>query len=103
MGAKLTFDHIHVIGPVSDGQCDGFLVPLHQVHHHGLLLGGDPAADDRTALAGQVDEVLLPLLFFSFQLPFTLRSHSPFFLCPRKLQLQDLASLDLFLQKNFIL
>ena len=94
---ELTFDHVYVIGPVSNGQCDGFLVPLHQVHHHGLLLGGDAAADDCTALAGQVNEVLLPLFFFDFQPPFTLRPKSPFFFRPWELQLQDVTCLGLFL------
>lgn len=94
---RLTFDHVYIIGSVSNRQRDGFLVPLHQVHHHGLLLGGDPAADDRTALAGQVNKVLLPLLFFGFQPPFALRPHSSFFFCPWELQLQNITCLGLFL------
>lgn len=100
---RLTFDHVYIIGPISNRQRDGFLVPLHQVHHHCLLLGGDPAADDCTALTGQVYKVLLPLLFPGFQTPFTLRPHPSFFFRPRELQLQNLTSLGLFLQKNFIL
>lgn len=101
--ARLTFDHVYIIGPISDGQRDGLLVPLHQVHHHCLLLGGDPAADDCAALTGQVYEVLLPLFFPSFQMPLTLRPHASFFFCPWELQLQNFTSLGLFLQKNFIL
>lgn len=101
--ARLTFDHVYIVGPVSDRQRDGLLVPLHQVHHHRLLLGGDPAADDRAALTGQVDEVLLPLLFPSFQTPLTLRPQAALFFCPWELQLQNLTSLGLLLQKNLIL
>lgn len=100
---RLTFDHVYVVGPVSDCQCDGFLIPLHQVYHHGLLLGGDPAADDSAALTGQVNKVLLPLFFSSFQPPFALRPNSSFFFCPWELQLQNVTCLGLFLEKNFIL
>lgn len=94
---RLTFDHVHIIGSVPDRQCDGLLVPLHQVHHHGLLLGGDPAADDGAALAGQVNEVLLPLFFFGLQPPLTLRAHPSLLFCPWELQLQNLTCLGLFL------
>lgn len=95
--ARLTFDHVHVVGPVPDRQRDGFLVPLHQVHHHRLLLGRDSAADHGAALTGEVNEVLLPLFFLSFQPPFALRPNSSFFFCPWELQLQNLTCLGLFL------
>lgn len=101
--ARLTFDHVDVVGAVADGQRDGLLVPLHQVHHHGLLLGGDAAADDRAALAGQVHEALLLLLLPHLQLPHALRPQLPLFFCPGELQLQNLTSLGLFLEKDFIL
>lgn len=58
----LTFDHVHIIGPVPNGQGDGLLVLLHQFHHHGLLLGRHAAADHCPALTGQIHKVLLLLL-----------------------------------------
>ena len=36
-GWKLTFNHADVIGTIPDGQGDGFLVLLHQIHHLSLL------------------------------------------------------------------
>lgn len=55
----LTFDHVDVVGSISDGQRDGLLVLLHQAHHVGLLLRCDAAADDSLALARHVDKVHL--------------------------------------------
>lgn len=57
----LTFDHVDVIGSVSDGQRHGLLVLLHQTHHVGLLFGRDAAADHGFTLAGHVHEVQLQI------------------------------------------
>lgn len=53
---RLTLDHADVIGAVSNGQRDGPLAPLHQLHHLGLLQRRHPAADDGFAQAGHVQE-----------------------------------------------
>lgn len=55
----LTFDHVDVVGSVSDRQGHSLLVLLHQTHHIGFLFGRDAAADDGFALAGHVHEVNL--------------------------------------------
>lgn len=49
--AQLTLDHADVVGSVPDGERDGLLVLLDQLHHLGLLQRRDPAADDGLAHA----------------------------------------------------
>ena len=55
--SQLTFDHADVVSSVSDGQGDGLLVLLDQLHHLGLLQGRDPAADDGLAHARQPQQL----------------------------------------------
>jgi len=68
---SLTFDHVDVVGPIPNGQRDGRLVFLHQLHDEGFLLGGHPTADHCLAAGGQVHEGLF------HQTAWLLRSRSP--------------------------
>lgn len=45
----LTLDHADIVGPIPNGQSDGFLVLLDQLHHLGFLQGCDTAADNGLA------------------------------------------------------
>lgn len=99
----LTLNHVHVVGSISNGQRDGLLVPLHQVHYHGLLLGSDAAADDSATLTGQVHKILLPLFFLRLEPSLTLGPHPSLFFCLWELELQNVSFLGLFFQENFIL
>jgi len=56
---RLTLDHADVIGSISNGQGDGPLVPLHQLHHLGFLHRSDPAADDCFTQTGHVQQDVL--------------------------------------------
>lgn len=98
----LTFDHVHVIGPVPDGQGDGLLVLLHQLHHHGLLLGCHTAADHSPALAGQINKVLLLLLLVGLCPSPLLSLFLLLFCCSGEFQFKFLFLLFL-LQQDFIL
>lgn len=53
----LTFDHVHIVGSVSNGQSHCLFVLLYQTDHIGLLLWRDATADDRFTLACHVHEV----------------------------------------------
>lgn len=65
----LTFDHVHIVGSVSNGQSHCLFVLLYQTDHIGLLLWRDATADDRFTLACHVHEVDLwtPGLLLSLQ------------------------------------
>ncbi len=39
------FDHRNVVGSIANRERDGLFVLFHQVDHHGLLEGSDPAAN----------------------------------------------------------
>ena len=58
---SLTLDHADIVGAVPDGEGDGPLVPLDQLHHLRLLQGRHPAADDRLTQTGHVQQHLLQL------------------------------------------
>lgn len=57
----LTFNHVDIVGSISNGQCDGLLVLLYQANDVGLLLRCDAATDDSTAFTSHIDKVFLPL------------------------------------------
>lgn len=65
---RLTLDHADIIGSISNGQGDGPLVPLHQLHHLGFLHRSDPAADDCFTQTGQVQQDVLQLRLQSVSL-----------------------------------
>jgi len=73
----LTLDHVDVVGSVSDGQCHGLLVLLHQTDHVALLLGCDAAADDCLTLAGHVHKVDLQRQPTAFVIESTRRVTAP--------------------------
>lgn len=49
LAQRLTFDHADVVSAVPDGQSDGLLVFLDELHHLRLLQRRDSAADHRLA------------------------------------------------------
>lgn len=68
MSEIITLDHADIIGSISNGQCDGPLVPLHQLHHLGFLQWSDPAANDCFTQTGQVQQDVLQLWLQSLSL-----------------------------------
>ena len=54
-----TFDHAHVVGSVSDGQCHHLLVLFDQLHHLSLLQRSHPAADHCFTHARRAQELQL--------------------------------------------
>lgn len=49
-------DHGDVVGPVTDGQRHGLLVPLDQINYLSLLERGDTTTDDCHAHGGDLQE-----------------------------------------------
>lgn len=50
----LTFDHVDIIGPISNGQGNDILVPLHHLDNESFLLRCHPATDHCFTGGGQL-------------------------------------------------